>query len=153
MLLPATWVFSFYQNLTAMRDTSSGLIAPCKTAARQASIYQRQAFLLAGILFIFGLFVWLNVLTAMAALPFLLRTLLGVDTAFTRAGAASVLNTTCLACSFALTYICFDPLIKAVYVLRCYYGESVDSGDDLKVELALEDAPAQPPLSRRQQRP
>jgi hypothetical protein len=35
----------------------------------------------------------------------------------------------------ALTYLCLGPLIKAVYTLRCFYAESLESGRDLIVEL------------------
>ena len=35
-----------------------------------------------------------------------------------------------------LTYVCVDPILKTVYALRCFYGESLESGEDLKAELA-----------------
>ncbi len=34
-----------------------------------------------------------------------------------------------------LTYLCVDPIVKAFYALRCFYGESLQSGEDLKAEL------------------
>jgi hypothetical protein len=34
-----------------------------------------------------------------------------------------------------LTYLSLDPIVKAVYVLRCFYGESLKSGHDLKADL------------------
>jgi hypothetical protein len=46
-----------------------------------------------------------------------------------------VLNTTFFATAFWLTYLCVDPIAKAAYVLRCFYGESLRSGEDLKAEL------------------
>jgi hypothetical protein len=46
-----------------------------------------------------------------------------------------MLNTTFFATAFWLTYLCVDPIAKAVYVLRCFYGESLRSGEDLKAEL------------------
>ena len=36
---------------------------------------------------------------------------------------------------FGLTYLCMDPIVKTVYALRCFYGESITSGEDLKAEL------------------
>ena len=135
--LPFVWVFGFYQNVTVTGGEFGGLAALCKRATRQASLQQGQAHLLAAILLFFGLFLWLNIVTAMAITPGLLKTLLGIDTALSRAGVTSLLNTTFLASSFALAYLCLDPLIKAVYVLRCFYGESLTSGEDLQVEFAL----------------
>jgi hypothetical protein len=32
-------------------------------------------------------------------------------------------------------YVLLDPLIKAIYVLRCFYSESLSTGEDLKIEL------------------
>jgi hypothetical protein len=34
-----------------------------------------------------------------------------------------------------MTYLCVDPILKAAYLLRCFYGESRRSGEDLKTEL------------------
>ena len=42
-------------------------------------------------------------------------------------------NTTFFAVSVACAYLCVNPLTKAVYVLRCFYGESLSSGDDLRL--------------------
>jgi hypothetical protein len=102
---------------------------------------------LQGILIIFTILVWLNVATTMAWLPYMLRTLFGIDTAFAQAGVKSVFNTTYLACSFALTYVFVDPLIKAVFALRCFYGQSLQTGDDLKSDLASVRATASSALS------
>jgi hypothetical protein len=138
VMLPLPWVCSFYQNLTALGvpAESGGLRGICTSAARQASTRPGQNHLLMGLLSVFSLFVWLNVAITMAWLPYLLKTLFGLDTAFTHAGMIGVFNTTYLACSFALTYIFVDPLVKAVFVLRCFYGQSLQTGDDLKSDLA-----------------
>jgi hypothetical protein len=141
-ILPFAWVYGFYQNLTAAGGEPGDLGGACKTAATQAGLRTGQCFLLLGVLFLFAFLVWINTVAAMALLPALLRMLFGVDTAFTQAGVHSVLNTTYLACSFALAYIFVDPLIKTVFVLRCFYAQSVRSGDDLKAELARLRAPS-----------
>jgi len=135
VMLPFAWVFSFYQNLTVIGGEPGGLGESCRIAGKQASIWTGQCHRLLGLLSIFALFVWLNVVTTMAWLPSLLKTLFGFETAFTQAGWSIVLNTTYLACSFALTYLFIDPLVKAVFTLRCFYGQSIQTGDDLKSEL------------------
>jgi hypothetical protein len=86
------------------------------------------------ILFGFGIFVFLNLVSAMVVLPELFRMLTCVETQFTQS-IGNVLNTTFFATAFWLTYLCVDPIAKAVYVLRCFYGESLRSGEDLKAEL------------------
>jgi hypothetical protein len=138
IMIPSGWVIAFYQNLTALgvEAESGGLRGIWKSATRQASTRPGQNHLLLGLLSIFAFFVWLNVVITMYCLPYLLKTLFGLDTAFTQAGAISVLNTTYLACSFALTYIFVDPLVKAAFALRCFYGQSLQTGADLKSDLA-----------------
>jgi hypothetical protein len=64
----------------------------------------------------------------------LLKTLAGIDTPFTLS-VGSAFNTTFVAVIFALTYLCVDPLVKTAYVLRCFYGESRQTGEDLRVAL------------------
>jgi hypothetical protein len=60
--------------------------------------------------------------------------LVGLETNFTLS-AGSALNTTFLAAAIGVTYLCFDPLVKAAYVLRCFYGEARTTGEDLRVML------------------
>jgi len=46
-----------------------------------------------------------------------------------------ILNTTFWIAMLGMTYLCLDPFIKTVYVLRCFYGSALKSGEDLKKEL------------------
>ncbi|MBI5115718.1 hypothetical protein HZA56_04545 [Candidatus Poribacteria bacterium] len=81
----------------------------------------------------FGVIVAANIASAIIFLPFLLRALTGAQIAFLRGG--SMLNSTFFAVVCGLAYLCLDPLVKAAYVLRCFYGESLSTGEDLRVEL------------------
>ena len=65
--------------------------------------------------------------------PQLLKIFTGIETSFTQNVVSTVFNTTFLAVSIGITYLSMNPLTKAVYVLRCFYGESIYSGDDLKL--------------------
>ncbi len=67
-------------------------------------------------------------------LPQLAKMLFGIESDFTKSPLA-MLNTTFFAAMFGLTYLCADPLLRSIYVLRCFYGESLQSGEDLKAEL------------------
>jgi hypothetical protein len=67
--------------------------------------------------------------------------LLGIETIFSRSPFA-MLNSTFFMAIFSLTYLCVDPFVKTVYVLRCFYGESLQSGEDLKAELRQFSVPA-----------
>jgi hypothetical protein len=65
----------------------------------------------------------------------------GMETHFTLSLESSV-NTTFLAAAMGVTYLCIDPLIKAVYAMRCFYGESRTTGEDLRVMLRSFERPA-----------
>jgi hypothetical protein len=81
-----------------------------------------------------GMITALNVGMALALLPWLLKILLGVETLFS-ISKTHLMNNTFFAVVCSLSYLCLDPLMKASYGLRCFYGESLQTGEDLKVEL------------------
>ncbi|HTL17391.1 MAG TPA: hypothetical protein VL793_09145 [Patescibacteria group bacterium] len=147
LTVPFGWVFAFYQNLTALDD---GQILNVRTvvrsAARQAQLWPKQNHVMLAIISGFGAFVCLNLVSACFMLPNLVKTLFGIESVFTRSG-VSMLNTTFFVATFGLTYLCVDPLLKTIYALRCFYGESQRSGADLKAELRrAATAPAVPAL-------
>lgn len=82
-----------------------------------------------------GAILFFNYALVLVFLPQLLKLFLGVDTAFTLSTAATT-NTTFLATVAALTWLTFDPLLKALYVLRTYYGLARHTGVDLLATLA-----------------
>ncbi|HEU0040440.1 MAG TPA: DUF4129 domain-containing protein, partial [Verrucomicrobiae bacterium] len=134
-VLPFAWAYAFYQNLTALDDgESSQLRSLFKQSCRQAALCPRQNHLVLAILLGFGFYVFLNWATVCFVLPGLAKMLFSVESVFSRSG-TSLLNTTFFAAMFGLTYLSVDPIAKAVYVLRCFYGESLESGEDLKAEL------------------
>ncbi len=81
-----------------------------------------------------GMITALNVGTALVLLPWLLKILFGVETIFS-ISRTHIMNNTFFAVVCSLSYLCLDPLMKASYCLRCFHGESLQTGEDLKVEL------------------
>jgi hypothetical protein len=81
-----------------------------------------------------GMITALNVGIALALFPWLLKILFGVETLFS-ISKTHLMNNTFFAVVCGLSYLCLDPLMKASYCLRCFYGESLRTGEDLKVEL------------------
>ncbi len=141
--VPFAWEYAFYQNLTAQAGSeSSGLRAVAGKAWRQATLWPSQNHAVLAFMSFFGLFVFLNWCIACYLLPHLAKMLFGVESIFTRGGTA-VLNTTFFMTMCGLTYLCVDPILKTIYVLRCFYGESMQTGEDLKAELKQFAAPAQ----------
>ncbi|MEW6364851.1 MAG: DUF4129 domain-containing protein [Acidobacteriota bacterium] len=133
LLGPFGWVYAFFHNFSVYGAGDDARAAYSKSE-RFALIWPMQNHAMILILWLFGLFVFADVFASLLLAPFLLHTLLGVETVFTRSPYA-LLNTTFLGIAVCLTYLCVNPLSLAAYVLRCYHGESVRTGEDLKVEL------------------
>ena len=136
VVIVAPEAFGFLQTLTVLADGQPrGLRAAIRRAAHQTSLWPMQQRVLQIVLALFGLVVLVNVILGMQLGPALLKIFFGVETTFTRGGAAMILNTTYFASAVALAWLCEDPLLKAVYVLRSFYGESLATGEDLRVEI------------------
>ena len=135
LTVPYAWVSSFFQNVTVLEDGAAEdertLVA---RATSQARLWPGQAHIIILVLTGFVLLVWLNIFVALLIVPSILKMFLGWETVFSRAG-MSLLNTTLITATFALTHLCIEPFWKAVYVVRCFRGESLATGDDLLVEL------------------
>lgn len=131
--LPQTW--AFFQSATALaarREFSTREVF--RQALREAWRWPWQNVTGLVILLGFGFFVFLNVASGALALAQLLKTLLGIETTFSRSLGAS-LNTTTLLMLVSLTWLCLDPLSKTFYVLRCFHGDALRSGQDLRAQL------------------
>lgn len=123
----AMWIVQLALPDAFVADRSSGLL----WFVLATNLFFNVVLLLAP----FSCAVALNVAMMVAFLPYLLYGLLGIETTFTLSGAHAVLNSTFLMTVFGITYLCVDPVMKAAYVLRCFYGVSLTTGEDLLVEL------------------
>jgi hypothetical protein len=82
-----------------------------------------------------GIVIAANILMLLIALPHLINMLTGVETLMLRSGYYWFANTTSLLTISCGVYLLLDPLLKAAYTLRCFYGMSLKSGTDLLVDL------------------
>ena len=136
ILIPYGFCYAFYQNAAAyVEEDTQTITSTCKWAWRQAGLWPRQNHLLICIFWIFGVVVFLNVSFTAFIIPQMVKTLFGIDSIFTLSGIRMILNTTFWIAMLGTTYLCLDPFIKTVYVLRCFYGSALKSGDDLKMAL------------------
>ena len=131
--IPFAWVFAFYENVTVLGrgETARKLMSQ---AWRQASLWPRQNHCLQATYLLLVIIVFVNVGILVLLLPTLVKMLAGVDTIFTRT-TGGMFNTTFFAVSATLTYLICNPLLKAIYALRCFYGASLRSGEDLAAEV------------------
>lgn len=135
--VPFGWAFAFYQNLTVLGHSDDHPNPKGRPRAGQlARLWPKQNHLIVLTLTLLGLAVFLNILTVLAWGPMLLKMLTGIETPFSRS-AYAFLNSTFLMVCLLLTYIVIDPLVKAIYVLRCFYGESIQNGMDLRLRLPV----------------
>jgi hypothetical protein len=135
LMIPFGWVYAFYQTATALADPdSTHNWKQVKKAGKQASLWVLQNHAIIGLGFLLCLMVFLNWALVAGFSPYLIKSLFGIETTFSR-NPLAMLNTTFFGGVLGLTYLCCDPIMKAVYVLRCFYGESLHSGEDLKADL------------------
>ena len=134
LVLFILWLLVFFQNVTVLTDGSAGAKEIFRKASRYFFLQSLRNFVLVAIMFLFGICIFLNWTTVCLTLPQLCKMLFGVESDFTKSPFA-MLNTTFFAAMFGLTYLCVDPIVKTIFALRCFYGESLESGEDLKAEL------------------
>jgi len=128
--VPFGWTYAFFQNASVF----AGRERAHELAAGQAKLWPAQNHL--GLLVISGLYlvVFANLLSAYLLVPWLANRALGMENLVGLSG-WSPLNSTFLASTAALSWFLIDPLVKAFYTLRVFYGQARSTGDDLRVEL------------------
>ena len=131
--IPFGWVFAFYENATAFGEAKN-LRALWSRSWKQSALWPQQNHSMLAIYLLLVAVMAVNILLIVILAPWLTKIFSGFENVFTRSG-VHVFNSTVLAVIVCLTYLCCDPLLKAVYVLRCFYGEALRSGEDLQVEL------------------
>jgi hypothetical protein len=135
LTVPAGVAWMYFENTTALAATDDPPGESLeRRALREARRWPGPGHL--ALVYFSGLWLcaWINVASAFYVLPWLARTLLGVDNLFALSG-WSALNSTFLALVTALAWLVVDPLVKAYHVLRTFYGEARLTGEDLRLEL------------------
>lgn len=128
-------ILPFFHNVTALTDgTDPSVRTIFKKAWRLWWLWPRQNLAMLAVCYFFGLYVFINWSILGFSLPGLIKMLFSIDSDFTR-NPYAMLNTTFFAAMFSLTYLCVDPIFKTLYALRCFYGNSMKSGEDLKADL------------------
>lgn len=134
--LPFGWVYAFYQNVSCYGNGESpDIISVYKISKQHAMFAPGQNHIILLVVSFLGIFTFINTSLLIFQFPHLLKMFFGIETAFTKAGFIMFLNTTYVAVTFSFAYLLLDPFIKTVYALRCFYSESLRTGNDLKIEL------------------
>lgn len=77
-----------------------------------------------------GVILSLNVAVALIAIPWFVKTFLGIETILTQVP-SFWFSSVFWAVVCGLVYLIMDPFLKAAYVLRCFYGDSIRTGEDV----------------------
>lgn len=146
--LPLGFAWTYFENLTALAASPDvGGESLERRARREALRWPGPAHI--AMLLFSGLWlcVWVNIASGFFVIPWLARTLLGVENMFGLSGWWA-LNSTFLALVTILTWLAVDPLVKAYHVLRTFYGETRHTGEDLRLELRRAPSAASPAAGR-----
>jgi len=135
IMLPFAWVHAFYHNVSIVGTGRGTTLRGCVAEASKLSgLWPKQNHLILGSM-LAGLFVlFVNVTVFLSLLPKLLNMFLGISTVFDQN--YSAWNNSSFYLDVAvLCFLVLNPLSKAVYVLRCFYGRSRLNGADLRAEV------------------
>ena len=132
-LIPLAYATGFYRSLTIF--SAQGL--PARDAAakawKAATAWQRENWLTIGILHLLLIVILANVALTVILTPMLVKILTGYESVLIQRGPAT------LSIQFpviaALTWLCYDPLLQAVYAVRVFKWEGLGTGEDLLVRL------------------
>ncbi len=130
--LPFGWCYAFFQNITVLGGPDWRTVQ--RKARQLALLWPGQNHLLLALLSLIFMILFANIAAGVYFLPHLLKSLFGIETIFTRSN-RMLLNSTFWAAIVVMAQLCLDPLVKACYVLRCHYGESLSSGADLRAQI------------------
>lgn len=137
VLLPSAWCVAFYQSAVLYGNGERrSLHEIARRSWQQARLLPLENHVTLAVLSLCALFAFLEAFLAILFLPQVLRIFTGSETVFTRSG-PSALNSTLFAVAGVLCYTVVDPLVRAVYVLRCFHGDATRTGADLRLALHL----------------
>ena len=130
---------AFYRIATVLADDDANADADplrMRSRARQlAAFASGQNWTILAILLLLQVVVAINLTLAIAALPQLFRILTGIETAFSRSGWVFVVNPLFPFLVMAVTWLALDPFVQAVYCVRCFRAESIETGEDVRAGL------------------
>lgn len=132
LMLPFAWCCAFFQNAAVFsKQPLSKLI---KTSMEQTQWCPGQNHALIAYISIFSLFIFLNIATSIYFVFYIAEVFFNIESDFSLS-ISTIFNTTYIFVCLALSFLVIDPLIRAVYAVRCFYSMSTKTGLDLKVRL------------------
>jgi hypothetical protein len=138
-MLPLPWTYGFYHNITVLAVDHFRRGGRHRTLLAQAmgqSQWQfAQQIMLLALLHVAAILVYLNILIGIVGGMFLAKSFSGSENLMSLTKGGLIMSTPMQALFISLTYLAMNPLVKSIYVLRCFYGAARRSGADLDVRL------------------
>ena len=133
--IPFAWVNGFYHNVSIIgAEPQSTLASTFKEATELAQLWPKQNHLLIGIQLIASTALFLNLGIFFTTLPQLLNMFFGIETVFTE-NESTWNNSSFYLDVFIFCYLIINPINKAIYALRCFYGRARINGADIDAAL------------------
>lgn len=136
VLFPWAETIAFFRYATVLDGSEE--LSPRQIIARArhaAGLAQRQGWAILPLLAFLQGAIALNLVIALGVLPQIVRILTGYETAYSRGGIYFVLNALFMLLVLTVTWIVFDPFAQAVYTVRYFRAESIETGADLRTGL------------------
>ncbi|QHI68403.1 DUF4129 domain-containing protein [Tichowtungia aerotolerans] len=134
LAIPFGWVYAYFNNLCMTNPCGSDFKESAARARSLSMLWPKQNHLLITLLFSFSIVIFINIGAALVYFPGLLKSLCGIESSFSRSF-HWIFTPTFFGIACGLTYLAIEPLVKAAYVLRCHTCESIQTGEDLLIEL------------------
>ncbi|NNE92275.1 MAG: DUF4129 domain-containing protein [Verrucomicrobiales bacterium] len=139
-LIPLPWAYAFFQNATALGFTRDYGKKPLRKligdSFRLSFFDWPQNLGVMTLMKLVAIITWLNVVLSIVYLTQLAKSFFGIESVFTTNPLAAFLNTTFFFGTILIAFLVVSPLLKSIYVLRCFYADSRQTGADLLSRLA-----------------
>jgi Domain of unknown function (DUF4129) len=135
-IFPLSATIAFYREAAVLSGYEGLPPRELMTKARRlAGLQIGQGWTILSIVAVLYLLVAINVALTLGIAPQLVRMLTGYESSFSRSGMYWVENPLFVMLALAVTWMAVDPVIQAVYCMRCFRGESLKTGEDLRAAL------------------
>ena len=133
--IPFAWVNAFYHGISILATgPRSTLGSGLREAGEMAALWPKQNHLIVGTMLLAFLVLFFNLVVFFFLIPQLLNSFFGIETVFGD-NSWSLVNSSTFLDILVFSFLLLNPLNKAVFVLRCFYGRARLSGADLRSEL------------------
>jgi uncharacterized protein DUF4129 len=133
VMFPCAETVAFYRNLAVVAGSEDLSPREMMARARRLAAFQRgQGWIVLPLLLFLYLVLAANLVIVLGLGPQLVRILTGYESAYSRGGVYFVANPIFALLVLAVSWMAFDPFLQAVYCVRYFQAESMETGEDLR---------------------